>query len=58
MREEIQILLAGLYSDEIANTALLTPIMEEKHLSIVQADSNITRNFPLGIDRSLTTKAP
>lgn len=57
VREVIQILLAGVDSDEIANIALVTPIMLEKHLSIVQADSNITQNFPSGIDHTLTTKA-
>lgn len=55
--EVIQILLAGVSSDGIANIALLTPIMQGKHLSIVQADSNRTQNFPAGIDRALTTKA-
>lgn len=55
--EVIQILLAGVSRDGIANIALLTPIMQGKHLSIVQADSNRTQNFPAGIDRALTTKA-
>lgn len=52
-----QILLTGVYSDEIANIALLTPLMQEKQFSIVQADSNTTQNFPPGTDRTLTTKA-
>lgn len=55
--EAVQILLAGVSSDGIANIALLTQIMQGKHLSIVQADSNRTQNFPAGIDRALTTKA-